>query len=114
MVDIKIKLDSKEISCDREFRGVVTVGYTGKYDGVVINTQIQDSNELLTYRSYNGTKISSVSRLFVGHDSMPDGIVEFTAVISFKAQKSHDVKFRASIIEQHKEIESDIAFAKYG
>jgi hypothetical protein len=44
---------------------------------------------------------------------MPQNTAEFTAVITFEPKETHDVKFRASIIEQHKEIESDVLFAKY-
>ena len=38
---------------------------------------------------------------------------EFTASIDFEPKESHDVKFRASIIEQHKEVESDQLFAVF-
>jgi len=44
---------------------------------------------------------------------MPDNKAKFTAVIEFEPKQSHDVKFRASIIEQHKEVESDHLFAKF-
>jgi hypothetical protein len=44
---------------------------------------------------------------------MPDNKAEFTAIISFEPAKDHEIKFRASIIEQHKEIESQIIFARY-
>ena len=37
----------------------------------------------------------------------------FTALIEFEPKQEHEVKFRVSIIEQHKEIESKIIFAKY-
>ena len=33
--------------------------------------------------------------------------------IEFKPDQEYEIKFRASIIEQHKEIESQIIFAKY-
>ena len=36
-----------------------------------------------------------------------------TAMIGFEPKQVHEVKFRASIIEQHKEIESKIIFARY-
>jgi hypothetical protein len=39
-------------------------------------------------------------------------MVEFTAMIEFEPNQTHDVKFRVSIIQEHKEIESDIVFAK--
>ena len=44
---------------------------------------------------------------------MPENKVEFTASIEFEPKLEHEVKFRVSIIEQHKEIESDILFAKF-
>ena len=114
MKDINIELHNKSIHQDDEIKGTVTVNYLGKYDGIVINTLISDSNELVIYRSYNGEKISqNVSRLFVSRDKMPENKVEFTAAIVFEPKKEHEVKFRVSIIEQHKEIASDILFARY-
>ena len=44
---------------------------------------------------------------------MPDNKAGFTASIEFEPKQSHDVKFRASIIEQHKEVESVQLFAKF-
>ena len=59
-------------------------------------------------------KISqNVSRLFISKDSMPENKAEFTASIEFEPKEPHEVKFRVSIIEQHKEIESDVVFAKF-
>lgn len=112
--DIEITLVSPIIRQNSEIRGTINVNYSGKYDGVVLNTQILNSNDLMLFTSYNGKKISQkTSRLFISKDSMPYNKAEFTALISFEPKESHDVKFRASIIEQHKEIENDILFAKY-
>ena len=114
MKDIEFSLEPKEIRPNSEIRGTIVVSYPGRYDGVVINTQILDSNEHITYKSYNGKKISqNVSRLFINKDIMPENKAEFTALIQFKPKQIHEIKFRASIIEQHKEIESEIIFAKY-
>ena len=114
MKDIEITLESLNIKKDSEIRGMVNVNYSGKYDSIVLNAQILNSNELMLFTSYNGKKISQkASRLFISRDSMPQNRAEFTAVISLDTNESHDVKFRASIIEQHKEIESDILFARY-
>jgi hypothetical protein len=102
--DIELKLEETNISPHSEIKGHITVNYSGRYDGVVINTQILGSNELVVYRSYNGKKISqNVSRL----------LAEFTVSIEFEPKETHEVKFRVSIIEQHKEIESAVLFAKY-
>ena len=111
---IKLVLDNPNIKPNSEIKGHVTVNYPGAYDGVVINTLIIGSNKLVVYKSYNDEKISdNVSRLFISRDVMPDNKAQFTAVIEFEPEQSHDVKFRASIIEQHKEVESDQLFAEF-
>ncbi len=114
MKDLEFKLKSLEIHPDSEIKGTIVVSYPGRYDGVVINTTILDSNEHIIYKSYNEKKISqNVSRLFINKDVMPEDKAEFTAIINFQPNQEHEVKFRVSIIEQHKEIESQIIFAKY-
>ncbi len=114
MKDIELKLESNEIHPNSEIKGTIIVNFSGRYDGVVINTQILNSNELIVYKSYNGKKISkNVSRLFISKENMPDNKSEFTASIEFEPKEKHEVKFRVSIIEQHKEIESDIIFANF-
>ena len=111
---IKLTLDDLSIKPNVEINGHVIVDYPGAYDGIVINTLIMDSNELIVYKSYNDEKISNnVSRLFISRDVMPDNKADFTASIEFEPKQSHDVKFRASIIEQHKEVESVQLFAKF-
>ena len=114
MKDIEIKLENQNISPHTDIKGEVIVNYAGLYDGVVINTQIVGSNELVVWRSYNGKKITqNVSRLFISKDVMPENKAKFTATIEFEPTESYDVKFRASIIEQHKEVESDQLFATF-
>ena len=111
---IKLTLDELNIKPNSEIKGHVTVDYPGKYDGIVINTLIMNSNELIVYKSYNNEKISdNVSRLFISKDVMPENKANFTASIEFEPEQVHDVKFRASIIEQHKEVESVQLFAKF-
>ena len=111
---IKLTLDNLNIKPNSEIKGYVTVNYPGTYDGIVINTLIMDSNKLIVYKSYNGKEISdNVSRLFISKDVMPDNEAKFTAIIEFEPEQSYEVKFRASIIEQHKEVESDQLFAKF-
>ena len=114
MKDIEFELNSKDIYPNSEIKGTILVSYPGRYDGVVINTQILDSNEHIIYKSYNGKNISqNVSRLFINKDVMIQNKAEFTALINFEPEQEYEIKFRASIIEQHKEIESQIIFAKY-
>jgi hypothetical protein len=112
--DIEISLDSKRLRPNIEFHGKITVNYSGKYDSVVLNTQILGANELMLFTSCNGKKTNSRSaRLFISKDTMPENTAEFTAMVTFEPKEKHEIKFRASIIEQHKEIESDVLFANY-
>ena len=114
MKDLEFKLNSTDIHPNSEIKGTILISYPGRYDGVVVNTTILDSNEHIIYKSYNEKKISqNVSRLFINKDVMPENKVKFTAIINFEPNEEHEVKFRVSIIEQHKEIESQIIFAKY-
>ncbi len=114
MKEIEFKLEDTNITPNSEIKGFIKVNYPGRFDGVVINTQILSSNELIVYKSYNDKKISNnVSRLFISKEDMPDNKAEFTASIEFEPKETHEVKFRVSIIEQHKEIESDVLFAKF-
>ena len=114
MTDVQFKLETTKIHKNSQIKGTITVSYPGRYDGVVINVTISDSNEHIKYTSYNDKKIKqNVSRLFINRDVMPENIVEFTGVIDFETNNTHEVKFRVSIIEQHKEIESKIIFANY-
>ena len=84
MGDLEFKLNSTDISQNSEIIGTIDVSYPGRYDGVVINTTILDSNEHIIYKSYNQKKISQhVSRLFINKDTMPENKAEFTAVIEF-------------------------------
>jgi len=114
MKDIEITLQDKNIKPNSEIIGMIKVNYSGKYDSIVLNTQILGSNELMLFTSCNGKKLSQrSSRLFISKESMPQNNAGFTAMITFEPIQKHDVKFRASIIEQHKEIESDVLFADF-
>jgi hypothetical protein len=113
MKDIEIKIENLNIKPNTEIKGKIQVNYPGRYDGIVVNTQIIGSNQLVIYKSYNGKTISqNLSRLFINKNDMPQNLAEFTAMIEFEPTQIHDIKFRVSIIQEHKEIESDIVFAK--
>jgi len=113
MKDVEVRLENLNIKPHEIIKGIIKINYPGRYDGVVVNTQILNSNQLIVYRSYNNKTISqNISRLFINRNDMPQNTAEFTATIEFEPKEVHDVKFRISIIQEHKEIESDILFAK--
>ena len=113
MKDIELKLENLTFKPHEIIKGKIQVNYSGRYDGVVVNAQILGSNQLIVYRSYNGKTISqNLSRLFINKNDMVQNSVEFTASIEFEPNEVHEIKFRVSIIQEHKEIESVIVFGK--
>lgn len=113
MKDIELKLENLTFKAHEIIKGKIQVNYSGRYDGVVVNAQILGSNQLIVYKSYNNKAISqNLSRLFINKNDMPQNSVEFSATIDFEPKEIHEVKFRVSIIQEHKEIESVIVFGK--
>ena len=113
MKDIELKIENLTFKRGDVIKGKIQVNHSGRYDGVVVNAQILGSNQLIVYKSYNNKSISqNLSRLFINKNDMQQNLVEFTALIEFEPKEVHEVKFRASIIQEHKEIESDVVFGK--
>ena len=91
------------------------VRYPGRFDSLVINSQIENSSDVFSYNSLNGKKIKhpyarlSIFRAELGGRTT----VEFVATTNHVPAGDHSsVKFRVSIIQEHKEVVSDIAFIK--
>ena len=113
-VDIQFKVEPKTIGQGGRVEGSILVSYPGRYDGVVVNAQVLDSNHHVTYASCNDRMLTGkIARLFIPRDQMPDNRAAFTAKMEFAPDRAYEIKFRASIIEQHKEIESSIKFVEY-
>ena len=115
MMDIALEITPERVRFGGEISGSVSVSYRGRYDGVVVNAQVLDSNHHITYASYNDKKISgSIARLFIPQSEMAGDKARFVAVADFEEERDFELKFRASIIEQHKEIDSAAVFIKLG
>ena len=113
-MDIEFGVEPGAVKQGGQVSGSVSVSYPGRYDGVVVNAQVLDSNHHVTYTSCNGGRVTGkIARLFIPRDQMPNDRAAFTAEMEFEPDRSYEVKFRASIIEQHKEIESSIVFVTY-
>lgn len=116
MMEKNIKVELKDPGQDiNDLCGVISVSYTAKYDGVAINAQVIGSNSLVSFSSYNDKDIGgSKSRLFVPSSNIPDGKIEFVACIVPSLKEAYEIRIRVSIIEQHKEVESDLVFSSRG
>ena len=96
-----------------DIHGTIILSYDSRYDTVVINSQIEDSSGTFEFIELNGRKIDyPYPRL-----SIFEKDISGQKRITFTAKTNHipweistKVKFRVSIIQEHKEIASDISY----
>jgi hypothetical protein len=113
--DISVIIDENEITAGQELHGKIILNYSSRYDSIVINSQILSSNDIFKIVSLNGKTVNHpYARLSLFRNDVGN-----TKLLYFSAVTDHvptgstaDVKFRASIVQEHKEVASDIAFLK--
>src|SRR5262245_40738334 len=113
--DVNIELMEREIVSGQELPGTISVNYTGRFDSIVINSQIENSSDIFNFTSTNGKKVNhQYARLSIFKDDLKDqNYLEFTAVTSHKPRNGHtNAKFRVAIIQEHKEVASALAYVK--
>ena len=112
---VSISLAENSVAAGEELHGTVIINYPGRFDSVVINSQIMNSNDAFSYTNLNGRKIKHPYARFSIFKAELAGntTIDFTA-ISNHVPASHysSVKFRVSIIQEHKEVISDIAYTR--
>ncbi|MGI0015401.1 MAG: hypothetical protein ACREBU_18445 [Nitrososphaera sp.] len=112
---VSVSLDKASIAAGQELHGTVYISYPGRFDSLVINSQIENSSDVFSYTSLNGKKINhpyarlSIFKAELGGRSTTD----FTAVTRhIPAAGYSNVKFRVSIIQEHKEVVDDVAHVR--
>lgn len=113
--DIELQIEEKDTEDKYEINGVIIVNYIGRFDSISINSQIENSSDVFTYIELDNKKINHpYARLSIFKKDVKDPYL-----IKFKAFTNHNpkniesnVKFRATLIQEHKEIASDIKFTK--
>lgn len=96
-----------------DIHGTIILSYDSRYDTVVINSQIEDSSGAFEFIELNGRKIDyPYPRLSIFEkDISGQKRITFTAKTNHIPREiSTMVKFRVSIIQEHKEIASDISY----
>ena len=109
---ISLSLDADRIAAGQELRGKIFIGYAGRFDSLVINSQIENSSDVFSYIDLNGKKINHpYARLSIFKPELRGkNPVEFVAVTKHIPNGDYsNVKFRVSIIQEHKEVVSDVA-----
>jgi len=114
-VALRLTLRETEISAGQELHGLIEIRYSGRYDSLVINSQIENSSDVFSYTELNGKKVKhpfarySIFKTELGGKNS----INFVAVTShIPKSDSTSVKFRATLIQEHKEIASDITRLK--
>jgi hypothetical protein len=107
---IRISIKQNSIVPRSDINGTVTVNYRGRFDGVQVNTYITGTNEQVHFINVDGKPISFFVRLFVNRDEMGEkSSFNFAARIEqTNLPKQTSIRFRAAIIQEHKEVESDL------
>ena len=114
--DVSISLAESSIVAGNDLHGTVVINYRGRFDSVVVNSQIENSSDVFSYVSLNGKNIKHpYARLSIFNSELAG-----TNTINFTATTNHvpaegeysNVKFRVSIIQEHKEVVNDIAYTK--
>lgn len=112
---VSISLAEISVAAGEELHGTIVISYSGRFDSLVINSQIENSSDVFSYASLNGKKIKHPYARFSIFKAELGGrtTVEFIATTNHVPASDHSsVKFRASIIQEHKEVASDIVYTK--
>ena len=112
---IDLEIIEKESDGIKKIYGKIIINYAGRFDSISINSQIEDSSDVFTYIEIDDKKINHpYARLSVFKKEIQD-----PKTIKFKAFTNHipknsesNVKFRVTLIQEHKEIASDVKFIK--
>ena len=112
---VSIQIEKEQVESGDNLNCIVRINYSGRFDSLVINSQIENSNDVFKYVNLNGKKIDHpYARLSLLKQDIPDvKKVEFTVTtLHAPSNNISNAKFRVSIIQEHKEITSDIAYLK--
>jgi hypothetical protein len=112
---ISIFFPQNEIPMGHDIHGTISIGYPGRFDSIVINSQIENSNDILRFASLNEKRINyPYGRLAILKDD-----IGTTKTLEFIANTAHtprdrysNVKFRVAIIQEHKEVAYDVSYIK--
>lgn len=114
--DISISLAESSIVAGNDLHGTVVINYSGRFDSVVINSQIENSSDVFSYTSINGKNVRHpYARLSIFKSELAGrNTVDFTATTNHVPAEGEytNVKFRVSIIQEHKEVVSEVAYLK--
>ncbi len=96
-----------DLKYEGEIHGDVKINYNGRFDGVQVNTYVLGGSELVEFVAFDDKSISMPTRLYIPKHDISNNQFSFKVVVKSKGKK---IRFRAAIIQEHKEIESQTKF----
>ena len=112
---VTIEVVEKEIRPRQELNGTVDINYTGRFDSIVINSQIENSSDIFNYTKLNGKKTNyQYARISIFKEDLQDKKrLEFTAITSHEPKDGYtNAKFRVALVQEHKEVAFALAFVR--
>ena len=113
--NIFLDFKNREINVGEELECIITINYAGRFDSISINSQIEDSSDVFTYTEINGKKINHpYARLSIMKKELQNpSSIRLKAITKHVPKNTESVvKLRATLIQEHKEIASDIRFIR--
>ncbi len=113
--ELFLTIEENEIHPNEEIHGRIELNYNGRFDTIVINSHIENSSDICNYIELNGKKINHpYSRLSIYKKDLEEKrIINFIAITQHIPKNDFSkVKFRTSIIQEHKEVANDILILK--
>jgi len=112
---ISIVILESQVSRGQEVHGRIDLTFPGRFDSLVISSNIENSNDTFIFTSFNGTIINHpYARFSILRDDVGDlKELEFTAkAVHSPSSEYTNAKFRVAVIQEHKEVASDLAYIK--
>ncbi|HZB80943.1 MAG TPA: hypothetical protein VE264_06680 [Nitrososphaera sp.] len=95
--DVSISLAESSILSGNDLHGTIVINYRGRFDSMVINSQIENSSDVFSYTNLNGKNIKHpYARLSIFKSELEGSpAINFTATTShIPAGEYSNVKFR--------------------
>jgi hypothetical protein len=108
---LNLSFKEQEICSGEELHGTLSITYAGRFDSVVISSQIENANEAFIFATMNGKKIKHpYSRISIFKSELPDpNNIDFSVITLHVPEGERSIaKFRATIIQEHKEVGADV------
>ena len=109
---VSISFGEEAIGQGEALHGRLSVTYPGRFDSVVISSQIENSNKAFVFDTLNEKKVRQpYSRISIFKSEIPDiQNVTFTASTQHVPEGDFSIaKFRAAVIQEHKEVAAEVA-----